>query len=540
MGGKLTRLSASAVRLNFQEQASTILRGLREEQVIERNELDEITIRLAQSLGLPPMRPEVWSKRFAESVVSFNNVNLRMAREVLSLYQGALVLSGNQYQPLNDALRSAVEVASSLEQQWYLFSHLYDHLLMTMGASEAARFQNAAPTVQNAYQFVQDALAEMRGIEDEWTSYFITVLTTDGLQSVLSSADQRMLDVNGVEGVVRSDFDYLIHCMRKRDDITVEIHNLCDLKAQEWADTGNDAVSMQELQEMMASVGRMAQEYTLQQNLLPLAVQNIRDIDYHVRKHAMTLMTAEGEDLDIAKIPKVLGKRDKILELASDIQSVGEPMMNILNVLIRRLQRMDNAAIPGANEEGDTADNEVLKDLASKEQRLVPYEVLVARVLELKRATQGKVTRNYKGLIRHVIAREIKCSRISLVTEARLKTVELSPSGLRFYARWQKTPSMPVFIPDRKQDAIAQYQSRATILAAVQQVLVNAGCEYEAVSDAAALPAIIRQRFLMIEDIQVHINTAQEALDHTATALESIEYRLRRLGVKVDENGDVV
>ncbi|OSD08121.1 hypothetical protein PYCCODRAFT_1463357 [Trametes coccinea BRFM310] len=307
------------------------------------------------------MRPEVWSKRFAESVVSFNNVNLRMAREVLSLYQGALVLSGNQYQPLNDALRSAVEVASSLEQQWYLFSHLYDHLLMTMGASEAVRFQNAAPTVQNAYQFVQDALAEMRGIEDEWTSYFITVLTTDGLQSVLSSADQRMLDVNGVEGVVRSDFDYLIHCMRKRDDITVEIHNLCDLKAQEWADTGNDAVSMQELQEMMASVGRMAQEYTLQQNLLPLAVQNIRDIDYHVRKHAMTLMTAEGEDLDIAKIPKVLGKRDKILELASDIQSVGEPMMNILNVLIRRLQRMDNAAIPGANEEGDTADNEALE-----------------------------------------------------------------------------------------------------------------------------------------------------------------------------------
>ncbi|OSC96439.1 hypothetical protein PYCCODRAFT_1472620 [Trametes coccinea BRFM310] len=95
---------------------------------------------------------------------------------------------------------------------------------------------------------------------------------------------------------------------------------------------------------------------------------------------------------------------------------------------------------------------QALKDLATNEQRRIPYETLVNRVVELKRATGGKVSRNYKGQIRYVIDREIKCSRILLIVEGGIQTIEIDAAGRRFYARWKKSPSRPVVVPSRKQD----------------------------------------------------------------------------------------
>ncbi|OSC96434.1 hypothetical protein PYCCODRAFT_1429093 [Trametes coccinea BRFM310] len=292
--------------------------------VQERDDLDELTL------------------RYAEGVVALVNNKLRKVHKLVGHYHGALVLSGDQYPALDEAVRGALQLAVSLEDQWYLFSHLYDRLLMSMGTSDAARYQDIAPMVEDAHQFIQDTAAELKDIVDEWDPYFATLLTMDGLSAVLNSVEGRMLDVSIVESAVQRDFDYIIACMRKRDEVTVDIQGICSLKEREWTESGYDVVPVGDVEEIATTIEGMAREYVLQRALLPLALQNIKDAYVQYMGHGGTVTTAGGEAIILENVSHVLDKRDMISELASDIQSVGVPMLHILRVLVGRLRRIDD------------------------------------------------------------------------------------------------------------------------------------------------------------------------------------------------------
>ncbi|OSC96437.1 hypothetical protein PYCCODRAFT_1472618 [Trametes coccinea BRFM310] len=151
-----------------------------------------------------------------------------------------------------------------------------------------------------------------------------------------------MLDVSIVESAVQRDFDYIIACMRKRDEVTVDIQGICSLKEREWNESGYDVVPVGDVEEIATTIEGMAREYVLQRALLPLALQNIKDAYVQYMGHGGTVTTAGGEAIILENVSHVLDKRDMISELASDIQSVGVPMLHILRVLVGRLRRIDD------------------------------------------------------------------------------------------------------------------------------------------------------------------------------------------------------